>query len=101
MSKRTRRDFLKITGSSVAAVTLAQVLPTSIFALVSESTPGDSIDVRVTAGEKRYAAAAPLRWPSKSAGGGTNTIAISTLDDPNTQEGLVRNLQGLSSRVVR
>lgn len=65
-SKRTRREFLKVSvGGVVAAKTakLASALPASVL-----SPPGD-ISIHVTSGALRYHAEPPVAWKTGKAGG--------------------------------
>ena len=71
-----RHDFLKTIAAPVMALLLAGKCPTSVYAQPKESSPDGSITVRVTAADKRYALAEPVRWQRSSHVAGTNTIVI-------------------------
>src|SRR6266404_4229129 len=70
-----RRDLLTIIAASMMASLLAGKCPAA-FADSKESLPERSISVRVTAADKRYALAEPLRWQHASGKPGTNAIVI-------------------------
>jgi glucosylceramidase len=78
MSTRTRRDFLKVTATAATAVSsvgLTRVARAAGPAGTSvPPAPAGGIDVRVTAGDKRYAAAEALRW--RPASGTAATILL-------------------------
>lgn len=76
MSKRTRREFMKMSAGYAAAATLAEALPAKAFAGMQTTSPAGSIDVRVTDETRRHAAAAPLRWQAASAAGSANSILV-------------------------
>lgn len=77
MSKRTRRDFLKMTAGTAAAVAASQARRVSA-ASKSPTPAAGSIEVHVTVAEKRYAAAAPLRWTAASAAANAARITVDT-----------------------
>jgi glucosylceramidase len=69
MSIRTRRDFLKVTATAATAVSSVGLTRVARAAgSAGTSVPAGAIDVRVTAGDKRYAAAEPLGWRPAASG---------------------------------
>lgn len=75
MRTRNSHDILKTTVLYMAGL-VGTLWPLTAFAQSATSTPDGSISVRVTASEKRYAAAEPLRWGPLSAKAGANAIVI-------------------------
>lgn len=62
-TKHTRRNFLKFTAAGVAGMAVAQSSP--VLAATKAGTPrlpSGEIAVRLTAGSRRFAPAAPLKW---------------------------------------
>lgn len=74
MSTCTRRGFLKMTAASAAAATLSESLPAA--ALVQPQESVGVIDVRVTAADRRYAPANPMRWHAARGDVGDSTIVL-------------------------
>src|SRR5205809_1792313 len=72
MSTRTRRDFLKIAMAAAAASRATNSSP----ALAAGPAGTGGIDVRVTTGVKRYAAAERLRWSPAPSGADVSCITI-------------------------
>ncbi|HYH00850.1 MAG TPA: glycoside hydrolase family 30 protein [Terriglobales bacterium] len=69
MSKqRTRRDFLKVTTAGIAGAAVIEALPASAKAVINSKRPSGEINVRLTAGAKRYSQEAPVRWRPASGG---------------------------------
>jgi glucosylceramidase len=71
----TRREFMKLTLAGTAA-TIAEV-PAKSQALAGTNRPAGDIDVRLTAGAKRYAEEKPLKWQPEQ-----GQVADSIILDP-------------------
>jgi glucosylceramidase len=76
MFPRLRPDCLIVIPAVAAVAFLAGQCPTTAFAQSQEPSRSGSISVRVTAGDRRYAAVNPLRWAPNPDKTGTNTIVI-------------------------
>ncbi|HXI83264.1 MAG TPA: glycoside hydrolase family 30 beta sandwich domain-containing protein [Verrucomicrobiae bacterium] len=73
MFTHIRRNSLKVIAASAMALF---PIGKAAFAESKEPRPEGSITVRLTAADKRYALADPLRWHRASGKVGTNTIVI-------------------------
>ncbi len=73
----SRRDFIKLAAAGAAGMAIAEALPATSQAQISKAgkAPGGSIAVRLTSGDKRFAAQPPVHW-QPAAAGATDAIVL-------------------------
>jgi glucosylceramidase len=73
--ENTRRDFLKLSALGLAAAGAESVALTGEDRVPADKPPG-SISVRVTYGDKRFAAAPSVSWTKGSTAAGSDSVAL-------------------------
>jgi len=72
----TRRDFLKSSGTGIATLAAASILPASIATAQPAAGSSGDVSVWTTGGEDRLKKQLELKWKGVHGAGGANTVVV-------------------------